>query len=102
MVQTKFQTTLNSDKKIKINDFSANHVNQKVVFKPYTKNQQFLLPKNIYDFIGYGHIARLISQIIDQMDIQYILDTCKGGGGTSSYNTRMMLKSWILAFVKSP
>lgn len=98
MAQTKYQTILNSDKKIKINDFSTNHVKPKVVFKQYSQNQEFLLPKNIDDFIGPGHIARLISQIIDQMDIQFILNTYKGGG-TSSYNPRMMLKSWILAFI---
>ncbi|MFH1916064.1 MAG: IS1182 family transposase [Nanoarchaeota archaeon] len=69
-----------------------------VVFKPYSQNQQFLLPKNIDDFIGPGHIARLVSAIIDQMDISFIVDTYKGGG-TSSYDPRMMLKSWILGFI---
>ncbi len=98
MAQTKFQTTLNSDKKIKLDDLSTHQVKPKVVFKQYSQNQEFLLPKNINDFIGSGHIARLVSQIIDQMDIQFILDTYKGGG-TSSYNPRMMLKSWILAFI---
>jgi len=89
---------LNSDKKIKIDEFSSTLPKPKVVFKLYTQNQQFLLPKNIDDFIGPGHIARLVSTIIDKMDIQFITDTYKGGG-TSSYNPRMMLKSWILAFI---
>jgi len=96
MPKISLQVTLNSDKKIKVRDIPS--PKPKVVFKPYTQNQQFLLPKDVDDFIGPGHIARLISQIIDQMDIQFILDTYKGGG-TSSYNPRMMLKSWILAFI---
>ena len=75
-----------------------NFPKSKVVFKRYSQNQQFLLPKNIHDFIGSGHIARLISEIIDGMDIEFILETYKGGG-TSSYDPRMMLKTWILGFV---
>lgn len=93
-----FQTMLNSKEKIKVNGFSSTFPKPKVVFKQYTQNQQFLLPKNIDDFIGSGHIARLVSTIIDQMNIQFIVDTYKGGG-TSSYNPRMLLKSWILAFI---
>ena len=68
------------------------------MFKSYSQNQQFLLPKNIDDFVTNGHIARLISKIIDSMDIKHVLATYKGGG-SSSYNPRMLLKSWILGFV---
>ena len=73
-------------------------MHKKVVFKSYSQNQQFLLPKNIDDFVNKGHIARLISKIIDSMNIQHILAAYKGGG-TSSYNPRMLLKAWILGFV---
>ena len=98
MSETSFQKMLNSEEKIKIDEFSVNFPKSKVVFKRYSQNQQFLLPKNIHDFIGSGHIARLISEIIDGMDIEFILETYKGGG-TSSYDPRMMLKTWILGFV---
>jgi len=98
MCEPIFQTMLNSNKKIKIDDFSASPPKSKVVFKQYSQNQQFLLPKNINDFVGPGHIARLVSEIIDNMDIDFILETYKGGG-TSSYDPRMMLKTWILGFV---
>lgn len=73
-------------------------LHKKVVFKSYCQNQQFLLPKNIDDFVTKGHIARLVSRIIDSMEVQHVIDTYKGGG-TSSYNPRMLLKSWILGFV---
>ena len=98
MGETIFQTLLNSNEKIKLNEFSASLPKAKVAFKRYSQNQQFLLPKNINDFVGSGHIARLISEIIDGMDIGFILETYKGGG-TSSYDPRMMLKTWILGFV---
>ena len=98
MGETCFQTMLNSNEKTKIDKFSVSLPKLNVVFKRYSQNQQFLLPKNINDFVGPGHIARLISEIIDGMDIDFILETYKGGG-TSSYDPRMMLKTWILGFV---
>lgn len=73
-------------------------MHKKVVFKSYCQNQQFLLPKNIDDFVTKGHIARLVSRIIDSMEVQHVIDTYKGGG-TSSYNPRMLLKAWILGFI---
>lgn len=72
--------------------------NKKVVFKPYCQEQEFLLPKNLNDCIPKGHIARLINRIIDNMNIKFVIQTYKGGG-TSSYNPKMMLKVWILGFV---
>ena len=92
------QQTLFSDKSINKTIIPQLVHRRKIVFKPYCQDQQFLLPKNINDFVAPGHIARLISTIIDHMDVQYIIDTYKGGG-TSSYDPRMLLKSWILGFV---
>lgn len=92
------QQILFSDEKIEINSAHSFSGRKKVVFKQYSQSQEFLLPKNIDDFINSGHIARLVSEIIDEMDIQFIMDTYLGGG-TSSYNPRMMLKSWILGFI---
>ena len=70
----------------------------KVTFKSYNQDQEFLLPKRLDDFIEQGHIARLISKVIDGMDLSAIFSTYKGGG-TSAYHPRMLLKSWILGFV---
>jgi transposase len=91
------QQTLFSDEKIVVTNILQLVNKRKIVFKPYYQDQQFLLPKNIDDFVAPGHIARLISKIIDNMDVQHIIDTYKGGG-TSSYNPKMLLKSWILGF----
>jgi len=72
-------------------------MHKKVVFKTYYQNQQFLLPKDMNDFVSKGHMARLISTIIDSMNIKNIESTYKGGGA-SSYNPCMLLKVWILGF----
>lgn len=90
------QRVLFSDEKIAHKGKKINR--KKVVFKSYCQNQDFLLPKSVDDFVTPGHIARLISSILDQMDIQCIIDTYKGGGA-SAYNPRMLLKVWILGFI---
>lgn len=73
-------------------------IKRKVVFKDYSQKQEFILPRNIDCFISNGHIARFVSQVIDNMDMDFIIETYKGGG-TSSYNSRMLLKCWILSFI---
>lgn len=90
------QKKLFSDEKIAIScaDFSK----KKQIFKTYTQEQQFLLPKNLNDFVRSGHIARLLSKVIDQMDTSFITTTYKGGG-TSAYDPKMLLKVWILGFI---
>ena len=98
MLGEQLQRTLFSDKKIDIKNKITTARKKKIVFKPYAQNQNFLLPKSVNDFVIPGHIARLISTIIDLMNIDFIIETYKGGG-TSSYNPRMLLKVWILGFV---
>jgi transposase len=95
----KLQKTLVSSKDIIVeNKKSILKRKRRVVFKPYSQNQDFLLPKSLSEFVEPGHIALLISSIIDQMDISKIIETYQGGG-TSAYNPRMLLKDWILGFV---
>ena len=96
-MNVKAQSKLFSEGNIEVKE-KKHKKKRKVVFKPYSQNQEFLLPKNIDDYIGPGHIARLVSTIIDKMNIQFIIETYKGGG-TSSYDPKMMLKCWILAFI---
>lgn len=94
----KIQKTLLSNKKIIVEKSNLIVKKRKVVFKSYSQEQDFLLPKSLQDFIEPGHVARLISQVIDKMDISKIIETFKGGG-TSAYNPRMLLKAWNLGFV---
>ena len=93
----KIQKTLFSDKSIVI-EKTIPIVKKKVAFKLYSQEQDFLLPKSLNDFVQLGHISRMISEIIDGMCIDNIIETYKGGG-TSAYNPRMLLKVWILGFV---
>jgi transposase len=73
-------------------------IQKKVTFKPYEIDENFLFPPSTDEYISKTHIARLISMIVDKMNITFILETYNGGG-TSSYQSRMLLKVWLLGFV---
>ena len=69
-----------------------------VVFKPYDQNQIMLFPPALDELIPENHPARLISWVVDRLDISPIMKTYKGGG-TSSYHPRMMLKVLFFAYL---
>lgn len=71
---------------------------QKVTFKPYEVNQSFLFPKSSDDYLPPDHIARLVSAIIDRINIPLIYEHYRGGGA-SAYDPRMLLKVWLLGFI---
>ncbi|GHS84964.1 hypothetical protein FACS1894201_04120 [Bacteroidia bacterium] len=55
---------------------------------------------NLGDKIPQNAPVRLVSQIIDKLDISKIIDTYKGGG-TSSYHPRMMLKIVVWGYLNN-
>ena len=63
----------------------------KVIFKSYNLNDNLLLPPCLGDYLPGNHPARVVSAIIDRLDISEI-ESGYVGGGTSSYNPRMLLK----------
>lgn len=69
-----------------------------VVFKPYQQHQTHLLPQSLDDLIAPGHPVRIVSQIVDRIDIEPLLSTYRGGG-RSSYHPRMLLKVLIYAYI---
>lgn len=62
----------------------------KLVFKSYNPNDNLLLPPCLGDYIPQNHPARVVSAIIDRLDISEI-ESGYAGGDTSSYNPRMLL-----------
>lgn len=73
--------------------------NTKVVFKDYTMEQGFLLPPNLDDMIAENHVVRVVHQTIERMDVSPLITQYKGGG-TSSYNPKMMLKILIYGYTQ--
>lgn len=63
----------------------------KIRFKAVTSDQAVLFPGNIGDKIGANHPVRIVSQVVDHMNIDDILSGYKGGGA-SSFHPRVMIK----------
>jgi transposase len=72
---------------------------RKVTFKKYEMQQDFLLPPSTEDYLPVNHIARLISKIVDNIDLTSLMVKYTGGGA-SAFHPRMMLKVWLLGYVK--
>lgn len=70
------------------------------VFKPYQQNQMFLLPPSLEDMVALNHPVRVVSEVIDKIDIDAIIKKYKGGG-TSSYHPRMLLKVLVYSYLNN-
>ena len=69
-----------------------------VVFKPYNPAQVLLLPPSLDELIAKDHPVRVISKVIDSVDLSELEKTYQGGG-TSSYHPRMLLKILVYGYV---
>lgn len=74
--------------------------NNKVVFKSYSPTQALLLPPSLEELIAPAHPVRIVSQVIDQVNLQQ-LEQAYTGGGTSSYHPRMLLKVLVYGYVSN-
>lgn len=75
-----------------------NQTHSKVTFKEYSNSQLMLLPPSLDELIEPNHPVRTVNRVIDEIKIDPVLDTYKGGG-TSSYNPRMLLKVLVYAYL---
>ena len=72
----------------------------KVVFKSYNQNDNLLFPPCLGDYLPQNHPARVVSAMIDRLDISGI-EAGYAGGGTSSYNPKMLLKVIVYAYLNN-
>ena len=70
----------------------------KIIHKFYNQNDSLLLPPSLGELIPANHPVRIVNDILDRFDISEIESTYKGGG-TSSYNPRMLLKVVVYAYL---
>lgn len=70
----------------------------KVVFKDYNPKQNFLFPPNLLDFIEENHPVKIVSEVVDQLDIRNLIGEYKSGG-TSSYHPKMLLKVLVYGYL---
>ena len=72
-------------------------VNSKAVFKPYDQQQILLLPPRLDELIPANHLVRVVNTVVDQLDLSAIINQYEGGG-TSSYDPRMMAKVMLYGY----
>ena len=70
----------------------------KPVFKQYSQHQAFLLPPSLDELIEANHPVRVVSEVIDGIDLKPLYAQYKGGG-TSSYHPGMLLKVVVYSYL---
>ncbi len=68
------------------------------MFRKYDQNQQFLLPTNLDSFVPENHIARIINDVIESVDITAIESTYSKKG-SPAYHPRLMLKALLYGYM---
>ena len=71
-----------------------------IIFKPYHQNQPMLLPPSLDELIEFNHPVRIVSKVIDELDIQPLINKYKAGG-TSSFHPRMLLKVLVFSYINN-
>jgi len=73
-------------------------VSQEPVFKLYHQHQTTMLPSSLEELIPRGHAVRVVSSVVDRMELDALLASYDGGGA-SRYHPRMLLKVMLYAYV---
>ena len=68
----------------------------KPVFRQYRQHETMVLPPGPGDFIDENHPCRIVSDVIDRLDLSKSEATCKGGGA-GSYDPLMLLRVIVYA-----
>src|SRR5665647_1575675 len=71
-----------------------------VAFKAYSQNQAMLLPPSLDELISPSHPVRVVSRVLDKIDIDPLIKKYKGGGA-SSFHPRMLLKVLVYAYINN-
>lgn len=66
-------------------------------FKPYTMEQGELIPTFLSEWVPDNHLARLISDIVDQLDLSKITERYSDRG-EEAYHPTMLLKLWFYGY----
>ncbi|MEX2659183.1 MAG: IS1182 family transposase [Acidimicrobiales bacterium] len=69
-------------------------------FRPYDPHQVFLLPPSIDDWLPEGHLARFVSELVDEViDLEPFLASYTEGRGFPPYDPRLMIKLLVYGYV---
>jgi transposase len=69
-------------------------------FKTYNQDQPMLLPPSLNELIEANHPVRVVSRVIEQINIQPLIKQYKPGGA-SSFHPQMLLKVLVYAYINN-
>ncbi|MGC2190870.1 MAG: IS1182 family transposase [Candidatus Dormiibacterota bacterium] len=68
-------------------------------FRPYNQAQGFLLPPSLEDWLPQSHVARFISEAVDEMlDLSQLYASYQEADGAPPYDPRMLLKVLLYGY----
>ena len=68
-------------------------------FRSYNPRQPYLLPPSLDDWLPQDHLARFISETVDQMDLSALKSAYRANGqGSAAYHPAMMVKILLYAY----
>jgi transposase len=62
------------------------------VFRSYDRDQSFLMPPSLDDWLSEDHTARFISETVDLLDLSVVYDSYVSASGAPPYDPQMMLR----------
>lgn len=74
-------------------------VSDKITFKPYNQNEQWLLPPSLDELVPENHFVRIVSKTVDELRIEEVFAKYTKGGGASRYNSVMLLKILVYCYM---
>ena len=66
-------------------------------FIPYTRNQEYLLPPSVNDWLPEDHLARFIVEVVEQLDLSKLIRRYSGCG-SSAYHPALMLALLVYGY----
>jgi transposase len=71
-------------------------------FRSYNPNQPYLLPPSLDDWLPQDHLARFMSETVDQMDLSTLITVYRANGqGNAACHPAMMVKVLLYAYCVS-
>lgn len=68
-------------------------------FRPYSPDQELLLPPSLNEWLPEGHLAYFVSDVVEELDLSALYARYDGDGRRNSpFDPRMMLKVLIYAY----
>lgn len=68
--------------------------------RPFSRDQQWLLPPTIEDLIPPDHVVRFVAVFVDGLDMDELgLHQARAVRGEPEYNVRLLLSAWLYGFM---